>query len=71
LHKSNTSGGDPYQIAVPDLSADATLLNERHELRFVEYLRLVFRFGGFPGYDGVDSAVPPELTHLCDGLIRF
>ncbi len=71
LHKSNTSGGDPYEIAVPELGADGKLLNERHELYFVDYLRLVFRFGGFPGYDGVDSAVPGELATLRDGLTPF
>jgi hypothetical protein len=71
LHKSNTSGGEPYQIAVPDLGADGRLLNERHDLFFVPYLRLVFRFGGFPGYDGVDVAVPQEIATLRDGLLPF
>ena len=49
LHKADTSGGDPYQVAVPDLRADGELLNERHRLFFVDYLRLCFSFGGFPG----------------------
>jgi hypothetical protein len=71
LHKANTSGGEPYEIEVPDLGADGKFLNERHELYFVEYLRLVFRFGGFPGYDGIDRAVPPELAGLSAGLIPF
>jgi hypothetical protein len=71
LHKGNTSGGEPYEIEVPDLGADGKFLNERHELYFVEYLRLVFRFGGFPGYDGIDRALPPELASLSVGLIPF
>ena len=71
LHKANTSGGDPYQIAVPDLSADGRLLGERHDLFFVKYLRLVFRYGGFPGYDGIDTAVPAELAKLSEGLVAF
>src|SRR5216683_8430653 len=71
LHKANTSGGDPYQIAVPDLSADGRLLGERHDLYLVQYLRLVFRYGGFPGYDGVDIALPAELAKLRDGLTPF
>jgi hypothetical protein len=71
LHKAHTSGGEPYEIAVPDLGADSKLLNECHELYFVEYLRLVFRFGGFPGYDGIDRALPPELASLRAGLIPF
>jgi uncharacterized protein DUF6745 len=71
LHKTNISGGEPYEIEVPDLGADGKFLNERHELYFVEYLRLVFRFGGFPGYDGIDRALPPELARLSAGLIPF
>ncbi len=71
LHKANTSGGEPYQIAVPDLRADGRLLGERHDLYLVQYLRLVFRYGGFPGYDGVDIALPAELAKLRDGLTPF
>jgi hypothetical protein len=70
LHKSNTSGGSPYEIAVPDLNADGKLLNESHDLYFVDYLRTVFRYGGFPGYDGVDP-VPQELAVLNQGLLSF
>jgi hypothetical protein len=36
LHKAGTSGGDPYAMAVPEPAADAVLLNERHELLFVD-----------------------------------
>jgi hypothetical protein len=70
LHKSNVSGGDPYEIGVPDAAADARVLNERHNLLFVDYLRLCFRFGGFPGYDG-QADVPLEIGHLRDGLLEF
>jgi hypothetical protein len=70
LHKSNTSGGPPYEIAVPDLNADGRLLNERHDLYFVDYLPTAFRFGGFPGYDGIDP-VPEDLTVLKQGLLAF
>jgi hypothetical protein len=70
LHKANTSGGDPYAIAVPDENADAVLLNERHDLHFVDYLRLCFRFGGFPGYEGQDE-VPAEIDTLRAGLLEF
>ena len=71
LHKANTSGGEPYEIEVPDLGADGKFLNERRELYFVDYLRLVFRFGGFPGYDGIDRSLPPEPAGLSAGLIPF
>jgi len=56
---------------VPDLRADGELLNERHQLLFVEYLRLCFRFGGFPGFDGIGRSVPPEIDALREGLLAF
>jgi hypothetical protein len=71
LHKENVSGGDAYAIAVPDGRADAIVLNERHQLYFVEYLRLCCRLGGFGGYEGVDRDVPKELDQLRDGLLEF
>jgi hypothetical protein len=70
LHKAGTSGGDPYAMAVPTAAADAVLLNERHDLLFVDYLRLCFRYGGFPGYEGQDD-VPAEIEVLRNGLLEF
>jgi hypothetical protein len=70
LHKADTSGGDAYEIAIPDLRADGELLNERHDLFFVDYLRLCSRYGGFPGYDGARQ-VPAEIESLKAGLIDF
>ena len=70
LHKANTSGGDPYEIAIPNSHADGLVLNERHELMFVDYLRLCFKFGGFPGYEG-RVFVPPEIEGLSSGLREF
>ena len=70
LHKANTSGGDPYAIAIPDPRADGLVLNERHALMFVDYLRLCFKFGGFPGYEG-RVFVPPEIEALSSGLRDF
>lgn len=70
LHKADVSGGPPYEIAVPELAADGKLLNERHALYFVEYLRLVFRHGGFPGYSDMDGA-PQELARLSKDLAPF
>jgi hypothetical protein len=70
LHKSGTSGGDPYEIAVPNPAADAVVLNERHDLLFVDYLRLCFQFGGFPGYEG-QLTLPSEIDILRTGLVDF
>ncbi len=71
LHKAGSSGGDGYAIAVPDPRADGELLNERHNLLFVDYLRLCFEWGGFPGYEGMDRGIPREIETLRRGLIAF
>lgn len=55
LHKSNTSGGTPYAILLPDACADATIAMSVH-LHFVSYLQWVFEHGGFPRVtDGRDE----------------
>jgi hypothetical protein len=51
LHKANISGGSPYCIEVPYLGADPLFSGERHGLPFLDYLRLAFRWAGFPGLD--------------------
>jgi hypothetical protein len=48
LHKADISGGAPYGIELPFLGADPLFANEEHGLPFVDYLRLCFRWGGFP-----------------------
>jgi hypothetical protein len=70
LHKANESGGDPYEIAVPDARADGEVVNERHGLFFVDYLRLCFQYGGFPGFDGQES-LPREIDVLRQGLLEL
>ncbi|CAL78659.1 hypothetical protein BRADO4957 [Bradyrhizobium sp. ORS 278] len=51
LHKANISGGSPYCIRVPFFGADPLFSDERHGLPFLDYLRLAFRWAGFPGLD--------------------
>jgi len=60
---------DPYVIIVPDLSADAELINEWHGAMFVAYLRTAFRWGGFPGL--ARAACPPhaDIDHLRKELL--
>jgi hypothetical protein len=71
LHKDNTSGGESYSVALPDPSADFTLLYERHGLLFVPYLRLaILRWGGFPGLDGRTIQFEP-LSVLVENLEPF
>jgi hypothetical protein len=71
LHKDNVSGGDSYAIGLPDTCADSMVLNERHGLLFVPYLRLaILRWGGFPGLDAGKSPFEP-LGGLIVGLEPF
>ena len=69
LHKANISGGDPYTMEFPNAGADGVLVGERHQLMFVDYLRLCFAYGGFPGYEGRDA--PPVLRRLASDLMQF
>lgn len=70
LHKANVSGGAPYAIQVPDESADAPVENAPHEVMFVEYLRIAFQWGGFPGWEYAPS-IPSQFDSLRDGLLPF
>ena len=71
LHKDNISGGSPYAVELPNPAADFVLLNERHELHFVPYLRMaILRYGGFPGLE-VSDAKPDFLEVLRAGLEPF
>jgi hypothetical protein len=58
-----------YAITLPDPAADAPLKGERHDVTFVEYLRIVFRWGGFPGWEQQDKRPEGELKLLSDGLL--
>jgi len=65
------SGGGPYAIPlqVHGLVADAPLLYEWHHTSFVEYLRICFHWGGFPGWQRLTAAPEPTLTLLTEGLL--
>jgi hypothetical protein len=70
-HKDNISGGAPYTVLVPNWAIDGTLENESHLTTFVNYLRICFRQGGFPGIHGVNSNVEKLISQLSDGLLPF
>jgi len=55
-HKADTSGGPPYEIGLPNAAVDASLENEKHNTTFIDYLRLCFKTGGFPGGLGKTAA---------------
>jgi hypothetical protein len=58
-----------YAITLPNPAADAPLKGERHGVGFVEYLRIVFRCGGFPGWEQQEKRPEEELKFLSDGLL--
>jgi hypothetical protein len=73
LHKANISGDGPYCIEVPFLGADPLVADERHGLPFLDYLRVAFRWAGFPGLDRhwARRDVQDFVTRFGKGLIPF
>ncbi|MCA8915684.1 MAG: hypothetical protein KDB90_09755 [Planctomycetes bacterium] len=67
LHKDNVSGGPPYAIEIPCLTADARLLEEHHNTLFVNYLRLAFKWSGFPGLE-THKSPPKDLLKIASKL---
>jgi len=54
-HKDNISGGSAYALSITENPAvDSILLNEPNETTFINYLRICFDYGGFPGLAGTD-----------------
>jgi len=70
-HKYNISGSGGYEIALPDASADAPLLNEWHDTTFVNYLRVCLHYGGLPGLQRISNLIPDELAYVREGLVPF
>jgi hypothetical protein len=58
-----------YAITLPNPAADAPLKGERHGVTLVEYLRVVFRWGGFPGWDQYEKRPEEHLKFLSEGLL--
>ena len=67
-HKADVSGGEPYSIMVPAATADALLREEWHETTLVNYLRICFRWGGFPGFARYPERPTELLSFLAHGL---
>jgi hypothetical protein len=70
-HKANVSGGPFYRLDVPNAAIDGILENEWHQTTFVEYLRVCFRAGGFPGIERQSTPVPLAFSKLSQDLIPF
>ena len=69
FHKDNVSGGAPYTILVPNATIDGSFENERNETTLVNYLRICFRYGGFPGIQWYNGVVPKEMSGLSEDLL--
>lgn len=49
FHKAGVSGST-YYFNLPEKAIDTRLIREPHDTTFVNYLRLAFQWGGFPGF---------------------
>jgi len=50
LHKDNVSGGQAYTIQITkEPSIDSNFMNEPNNTTFINYLRICFKYCGFPG----------------------
>lgn len=67
-HKANVSGGSPYSVELPNGSADCRLLGEKHKTSFVNYLRVAFKWGGFPGFERSKNPPRKFISELTEGL---
>jgi hypothetical protein len=63
------SGGAPYTIFVPNAAIDAVIEYERHQTTFVNYLRICFAHGGFPGVQWHKGDIPKLMAELSDELL--
>ncbi len=67
----NDSVDGHYTVQLPNAAADAVLEGEAHPITFVEYLRLSFQWGGFPGWEKYPNRPEAELAFLREGLLPF
>lgn len=70
-YKYGYSGSGAYAMKLPYNAFDAPLLLEKHHLTFVDYLRLCFQWGGFPGLETENRLTPEEVHFLTQGLQPF
>lgn len=69
LHKFGISGGGGYEIGLPCPAADGLVRGEWHNTTFVNYLRICFRWGGFPGLEHAKALPLKDLAYLTEGLL--
>jgi hypothetical protein len=69
--KYGFGGTGAYSVILPCKAFDAPLLLERHNTTFVNYLRICFRWGGFPGLAYENRLTQEELTFLTKAFVAF
>ncbi len=70
-HKYGYSGSGAYSINLPSRAIDAPLLLERHNTTFINYLRICFQWGGFPGLEIENRLSDEELHFLTESFLQF
>ena len=72
LHKSNISGGVPYGILTPSDPVEGRLRLDQGVVEpFLDYLRRVFQWAGFPGLEEVKDPPLEMVARWCEGLEAF
>jgi hypothetical protein len=66
LHKADISG-DGYYLRLPDRGADF-VFDDGSGVTFVNYLRRVFAWGGFPGWEQAKNPPRDLIAQLSNGL---
>jgi hypothetical protein len=68
-HSAGFSGGT-HEIGLPDACANPVIHGVEHRpgIRLIEYLRVCFQWGGFPGFE-FEATVPPEIATLRRDLL--
>ena len=67
LHKADISG-DAYYLSLPDRGADF-VFDDGSGRTFVNYLRSVFAWGGFPGWEQAKNPPRELIAKLGEGLL--
>ncbi len=74
-HKYGFSGAGAYagaySIVLPCKAFDVPFLLERHHMTFINYLRICFRWGGFPGLETDNRLSHDKLEYLTKDLLSF
>jgi hypothetical protein len=69
LHKADISGGPPYALDASRPQVDPVVLYERHCLRFLPYVLMSLKYGGFIGFDRCAGEKHPFVSEILAGLV--